>query len=244
MLGLNLRLSVVLMMNVFFPIFLRQMPKVIRRQMDPPCLPLPQYHRHRKECSMHGRRKILSRAANSECFHEKPRVEAFNDPFEELDHEDDLRNVGTRPTYFQETADTDLFREIRKKVLPSKAEEIAKVFSTTIPGDQVDTELCSKKREKLFEERKDTTLSGKLVKKPPVRGQFGETFIQLREGYKAKKQRPDENHGQKHEILRKIIQRNLREFGWLEGCMTSEWCCAPFTVPKPPPADPNTIDGW
>ena len=25
--------------------------------------------------------------------------------------------------------------------------------------------------------------------------------------------------------------------------MTSEWCCAPFTVPKPPPADQNTIDG-
>ena len=26
--------------------------------------------------------------------------------------------------------------------------------------------------------------------------------------------------------------------------MTSEWCCAPFTVWKPPPADLNTIDGW
>ena len=26
--------------------------------------------------------------------------------------------------------------------------------------------------------------------------------------------------------------------------MTSEWCCAPFTVPKPPPADQNTMDGW
>ena len=26
--------------------------------------------------------------------------------------------------------------------------------------------------------------------------------------------------------------------------MTSEWCCAPFTVPKPSPADQNTIDGW
>ena len=26
--------------------------------------------------------------------------------------------------------------------------------------------------------------------------------------------------------------------------MTSEWCCAPFTVPKPPPADLNSINGW
>ena len=177
-------------------------------------------------------------------FYEKPRVEAFIDPFEELDHEENLWNVDTRPTYLQEAVDTDLFRDIRKKILPAKAEEIAKVFSTVIPGDQGDTEFCSKKRDRIFEERKDTTLSGKLIKNPPVRGQFGEAFIKLREGYKAKKQRPYENHGQKHDILRKIIERNLREFGWLEGCMTSEWCCAPFTVPKPPPADQNTIDGW
>ena len=107
----------------------------------------------------------------------------------------------------------------------------------------MDTELCSRKRERIFEERKDTTLSGKLIKTPPGRGQFGEALIELCEGYKVKKQCPYGNHGQKHEILRKIIERNLREFGWLEGCMTSEWCCAPFTVPKRPPADQNTIDG-
>ena len=45
-LGQNMMLSVVLMKNVFFPTFLRQMPKVIRRQMDPPRLPLPQYDQH------------------------------------------------------------------------------------------------------------------------------------------------------------------------------------------------------
>ena len=171
-------------------------------------------------------------------------MEAFNDLLEELNHKDDLWNAGTRPTYLQQAVDMDLFRDVRKKILPAKAEEIATVFMTVIPGDQVDTELCSKKREKFFEERKNTTLSGKLVKNPPVRGQFGEALIELREGYKAKKQRPYENHGQKHEILRKIIERNLREFGWLEGCMTSEWCFAPFTVPQPPPAHQNTIDGW
>ena len=44
--GQNLTLSILLMMNVLFPIFLRQMPEVIRRQMDPPRLPLPQYDRH------------------------------------------------------------------------------------------------------------------------------------------------------------------------------------------------------
>ena len=108
----------------------------------------------------------------------------------------------------------------------------------------MDTELCSKKRVTISEERKDTTLSSKLIKNPPVRGQFGEAFIELREGYRAKKHRAYENHGQEHEILRKIIERNLREFGWLEGCMTSKWCCAPFTVPELPPVEQNTMVSW
>ena len=71
-LGQNLRLSVVLMMNLFFPIFVRQIPKVIQRPMDPPRLPLPQYGRHRKESSVHGRGKISNRAANSEFFMKNP----------------------------------------------------------------------------------------------------------------------------------------------------------------------------
>ena len=121
------------------------------------------------------------------------------DPFEELDREENLWDFDTRPTYLQEAVDTDLFRDIRKKILPAKAEEVAKVFSTVIPGDQVDTELCSRSREKIFEERKDTTLSGKLIKDPPVRGQFREAFIELREGYKAK-----------NSALMKIMDTNMR----------------------------------
>ena len=113
-----------------------------------------------------------------------------------------------------------------------------------VAGEQVDSQLCNERREKIFAEQKDTTLSGKLVKNSPVRGLHGEAFIELKEGAKPKKQRPYENHGKKHEILCGIIQRNLREFGWLEACMTSEWCCAPFTVPKLSPTDQSFIDGW
>ena len=57
-LGLNLRLSVVLMMNLFFLIFVRQIPKVIQRPMDPPRLPLPQYDGHRKEFQCTGEEKF------------------------------------------------------------------------------------------------------------------------------------------------------------------------------------------
>ena len=121
------------------------------------------------------------------------------DPFEELDHEENLWDFDTRPTYLQEAVDTDLFRDIRKKILPAKAEEVAKVFSTVIPGDQVDTELCSKSREKIFEERKDTTLSGKLIKDPPVRGQFGEASSSFVKGTR-----------QKNSALMKIMDTNMR----------------------------------
>ena len=75
-------------------------------------------------------------------------------------------------------------------------------------------------------------------------GQVGEPFIELGEGYKAKRQRPYENHGQKHDVLRNVIERNVKEFVWLEGCMTSKLCCASFTIVKQPPAEQNTIDRW
>ena len=166
-LGLNLRLSVVLMMNLFFLIFVRQIPKVIQRPMDPPRLPHPQCGRNRKESSVHGRGKISNRAANSEFFMKNPLWEAFMDPFEELDHEENLWDFDTSPTYIQEAVDTDLFRDIRNKILPAKAEEVAKVFSSVIPGDQVDTELCSRSREKIFEERKDHNPFRKVDQGPP-----------------------------------------------------------------------------
>ena len=111
-------------------------------------------------------------------------------------------------------------------------------------GEQDESQLCNERRENIFAERKDTTLSGKLVRNPPVRGLHGEAFIELKKGAKPEKQQPYKNHGKRHEILRDIIRRILRKFGWLQACMTSEWCCAPFTVPRPPPADQHSIDGW
>ena len=96
-------------------------------------------------------------------------MEALNDPFGAQDHEDYLWNVGSRPTHLPEAVDTALFRDIGQKVVAAKAEWIAKVFSTVISGEQVDTGSCSKKRENIFQELKDTTLSGKLVKNSPCR---------------------------------------------------------------------------
>ena len=142
------------------------------------------------------------------------------DPFEELDHEENLWDFNTRTTYLQEAVDTDLFRDIRKKILPAKAEEVAKVFSTVIPGDQVDTELCSKSREKIFEERKDTTLSGKVDQRPPVRGQFGEASSSFVEGYKAKNSALMKIMDTNMRYSEKSSERNLREFVGLRVVLT------------------------
>ena len=142
----------------------------------------------------HSRRKFR-------VIYEKPPVSVFYDPFEEIDDED----AQVHPSYLQQGRDPDLFRAVRRGMPPSKAGKIAKVLPTVIPGDEADCELCSKRREVIFEERKDTTISGKILKNPPVCGQFGEAFIELKQGYKAKKQRPYEDHGKKHDILREII---------------------------------------
>ena len=157
---------------------------------------------------------------------------------------EEAQQVQASTTYPQEGVDPSLFQSLKRGLLPAGSRDAAKICSTVVAGEQVESQLCNERREKIFAERKDTTLSDKLVKNPPVRGLHGEVFIELVEGAKPKKQRPYENYGKKHEILRDNIQRNLREFGWLEACMTSEWWCAPFTVPKPPPADQNSIDGW
>ena len=96
----------------------------------------------------------------------------------------------------------------------------------------------------MFEDYKDDVLSGKLWKNHPIRGEHGEAKIEILQGSKVHKQHPFYLHGNKADALRKIFEHNLHEFGWLECCMSSEWCSAPFTVPKPPPADQSSIDAW
>ena len=136
---------------------------------------------------------------------------------------EDALQARASTTYPQEGVDPSLFWSLKQRLLPAGSRDLAKICSTVVAGEQVESQSCIERRETFFAERKDTTLSGKLVKNPPVCGLHREAFVELREGAKPKKQRPHENHGKKHEILRDIIQRNQREFGWLEACMTSDW---------------------
>ena len=110
--------------------------------------------------------------------------------------------------------------------------------------NEVDGDKISARRDAVFQDYKDDVLSGKLWKNPQIRCENGEAKIELIEGAKVHKQRPFYLHGTNADALRKIIERNLHEFGWLEGCMSSEWCSALFTVPKAPRADQSSIDAW
>ena len=85
----------------------------------------------------------------------------------------------------------------------------------------------------MFEDYKDDVLSCKLWKNPPIRGRHGEGKIEIVESSKVHKQCPFYLHGTRADALPKIFERNPHEFGWLEGCMSSEWCSSPFTVPNP-----------
>ena len=190
-----------------------------------------------------AREKIFRKKVKFGHFFETPKFEAFLDPVVCEDVED-AQQVQASTTYPQEGLNPSLFQSLKQGLLPAGPRDLTKISSTVVAGEQVESQLCNERREKIFAERKDTTLSGKLVNDPPVRGLHGEAFIKLKEGAKPKKQCPYENHAKKHEVFCGIIQRNLQEFGWLEACMTSEWCCAPFTVPKPPRADQNSLDGW
>ena len=100
------------------------------------------------------------------------------------------------------------------------------------------------RRDTVFEDFKDAVLSNKLWKNAPIRGEHGEAKMEIVQGSKIHKPRPFNLHGTKAGAQRKIIKSNLNEFGTLEGCMSSEWCSTPFTVPKPPPADQASIDAW
>ena len=98
----------------------------------------------------------------------------------------------------------------------------------------------SKKRGKIFGERGDTTLSGNFVEKVLSVGssvKHSSSFVRhTRRGNSAPTRITDRNMRSSD----KLVERNLRKFGCLEGFSTSEWCCAPFIVA----ADQNTIDGW
>ena len=148
-------------------------------------------------------------------------------------------------SFIRQQCDEEVWNEVAKNMRPRPTiRKLVDIMSVIKCGNQVDRDKISARRDAVFEDYQDDVLSGKLWKNPPIRCENGEAKIDIIEGSKVHKQRPFYLHGPKADALRKIIQRNLYEFGWLEGCMSSEWCSAPFTVTKPPPADQTSIHAW
>ena len=165
----------------------------------------------------------------------------FLDPFHWWDPTEERAQV----SFICQQCDDEVWNEVAKNMRPRPTiRKLVDIMSVIKCGNQVDGDKISARRDAVFEDYQDDVLSGKLWKNPPIRSENGEAKIDIIEGSKVHKQRPFYLHGTKADALRKIIERNLYEFGWLEGCMSSEWCSAPFTVPKPPPADQSSIDAW
>ena len=148
-------------------------------------------------------------------------------------------------SFIRQQCDEEDWNEVAKNMRARPTiRKLVDIMSVIKCGNQVNGDKISARRDAVFEYYKDDVLSGKLWKKPLIRGEHWEAKIEIIQGSKVPKQRPFYLHGTKADALRKIIERNLHEFGWLEGCMSSEWCSVPFTVPKPPPADQSSIDAW
>ena len=148
-------------------------------------------------------------------------------------------------SFIREQCDEEVWNEVAKNMRPRPTiRKLVDILSVTKCGSQVNGDRIAARRDAVFEDYKDDVLSGKLWKNPPIRCENGEAKIEIIQGPKAHKQRPFYLHRTKADALRMIIEHNPYEFGWLEGCMSSEWCSAPSTVPKPPPADQSSIDAW
>ena len=96
-------------------------------------------------------------------FYEKPKFEAFLDPLVCEDVED-AQQVQASTTYPQEGVDPSLFQSLKQGLLPAALRDLAKICSTVVAGEQVESQVGNERREKIFAERKDTTLCGRLVK--------------------------------------------------------------------------------
>ena len=75
-------------------------------------------------------------------FYEKPKFEAFLDPFVCEDVED-AQQVQASTTYPQERVDLSLFQSLKQGLLPAGSRYLAKNCSTVVAGEQVESQLCN-----------------------------------------------------------------------------------------------------
>ena len=161
----------------------------------------------------------------------------FVDPLHWWDPTEERAQV----SFIRQRCDEEVWNAVAKQMRPRPSIcKLVDMMSGIKCGNRVDGDKISARRDAVFEDYKDDVLSQKLWKNPSIRCENGEAKIEIIQGSKVHKQRPFYLHGTKADALRKIFECNLHEFGWLGA----EWCSAPFTVPKPPPADQSSIDEW
>ena len=145
----------------------------------------------------------------------------FVDPLNWSDPSEERAQV----SFIRQPFDEEVWNEVAKNMRPGPTiRKLVDIMSVIKCGNQVHGDEISARKDAVLQDYKDDVLSGKLWKNPPIRCENGEAKIERIQGSQVHKQRPFYLHDTKADALRKIIQRNLHEVGWLEGCMNSECC--------------------
>ena len=128
-------------------------------------------------------------------------------------------------SFIHQQCDEGVWNEVAKNMRPHPTiRKLVAIMSVIKCGNQVDGDKIAARRDTVFKDYKDDVLSGKLWKNPRIRNEHGKAKTEIVQGSKVHKQRPFYLHGTKADALRKLMERNLHEFGWLEGCMSCGWC--------------------
>ena len=96
-----------------------------------------------------GRGKKFGKKVRFRQFYERRKFEAFLDPFVCEDVEDP-QQVQASTTYPQEGVNPSLIQSLKQGRLPTGSRDLAKICSTLVAGEQVESQLCNERRKKIL----------------------------------------------------------------------------------------------
>ena len=135
----------------------------------------------------------------------------------------------SKPEEEPEEIDDEAYEEIAARLLVAEA-QIASVRSGPETREFTAHPLAQELRQKLIDEFGKTSLSGKYLPHPPVRGPHGEAEIWLKPDAKPVSQPPYQLTGERRQALADLVEK-AREGGKLEDGK-GPWNKPAFPVPK------------
>ena len=143
-----------------FPIFWKEMIRCQTWNLERLIVAGPQYDQIQQASPTWPGGKQFRKTVKFRQFYERPKFEAFFDPFF-CEDVADAQQIQASTTYPQEGVNPSLFQSLKQGLLPAGSRDLAKISSTVVAGELVESQLCNERREKIFAEQRDTTLSAR-----------------------------------------------------------------------------------